>query len=353
MTLVRTLARSLALSALLLCATPLELDAADEPAPLFASLTPLEVVLTLPMRQLRAQKRQREKLYLEGQWTFRDGGELVRLSLKARARGKSRLETCFYPPIRLNFLKKQVKGTLFDGQDKLKLVNPCRRSDDFEQLVMLEYLAYRLLLAVTDEAFLVRPLEIHFVDSEGKDKARTGFGFVIEDEDAMAKRIGGKVVKSDQVDASRMDQEAMALAELFQYLVGNNDYSLVKALPGEECCHNARPVLASESGRMVSVPYDFDMSGLVEAPYAAPPQALPIRSVRQRYFTGICKEEGVWRRAIERFVERRDALYAEVAALPKLDGKSRQRTIEYMDDFFATITDDSRLAEQILSRCRG
>ena len=39
---------------------------------------------------------------------------------------------------------------------------------------------------------------------------------------------------------------------------------------------------------MIPIPYDFDFSGLVDAPYATPPDVLKIANVRQRFYRGYC-----------------------------------------------------------------
>ena len=61
--------------------------------------------------------------------TYTDAaGEQVRLELKVRTRGRYRRQrgTCSFPPLRLNFVTKQAKRTVFAKQDKLKLVTHCR-----------------------------------------------------------------------------------------------------------------------------------------------------------------------------------------------------------------------------------
>ena len=64
--------------------------------------------------------------------------------------------------------------------------------------------------------------------------------------------------------------------QLFQLLIANNDYSLIRG-EGGPCCHNI-DILGyrdSDSG-FIPVPFDFDMSGLVNAAYAAPPDQVPM-----------------------------------------------------------------------------
>ncbi len=72
---------------------------------------------------------------------------------------------CEYPPVRLNLKKSQTKGTLFDKQNKLKLVIHCDYSEQYEQVVLREYLAYRILSAITDMSFRVRLLHVTYFNT--------------------------------------------------------------------------------------------------------------------------------------------------------------------------------------------
>ncbi len=56
------------------------------------------------------------------------------LKIKLRARGNHRRKNCYYVPLKLKLKKKVSKGTIFEGNTKLKLVLPClleKDNDDF------------------------------------------------------------------------------------------------------------------------------------------------------------------------------------------------------------------------------
>ena len=42
-----------------------------------------------------------------------------------------------------------------------------------------------------------------------------------------------------RIEAARLEPAQAAIAEAFQYLISNTDYSFIAAPPGETCCHNA------------------------------------------------------------------------------------------------------------------
>ena len=326
-----------------------------EEAPLFAAEDPVEVVITLPLQAIYREASEEEREQMEGQLSYRDAtGESVQLSLKVRTRGVFRRENCSRPPLRLNFKKSEVKDTLFDGQDKLKLVNPCDANERSEQELALEYLAYKVYEEISDFSFRTRLLRLRLEDSNGKLDPWTTTAFIIEDEGEMLDRVGGAPLKASQARRSQMDLPAVSRVELFQYLIANTDFSMYVAAPGRDCCHNTK--LANlgdeESPRYVPVPYDFDSSGLVNARYARPPDFVPIDRVRQRYFMGYCRDEQFLDDAVAYFRERREAIRA-VFSSDLLTDKTRKSTLKYIDRFFDILDSPKKVKRELADRCRG
>ncbi len=324
-------------------------------APLFESDDVLRSVLTAPLSQVYDQRNIESPPYLPGTWAYTAAdGSIVRLDLQVRTRGRFRRERCDYLPLQLNFRKSQVKNTLFAKQDKLKLVVPCERSRSFTQYVVLEYLAYRILQTLTPVSFDVRPIRLSFNDADRKNRTWTHYTFVIEDEDAMAKRNGMRIAKIGAADSEELDPAATALAEVFQLMIGNTDYSTIRGPEGTVCCHNMRLLAPKEGGGgLIPVPYDFDASGLVNAPYSAPADTAPVRSVRQRYFTGRCKPERYWWDAVQHISAKREEIYELFATNEELSDHSRKRNLRYMHDFYELIDDPAKVRKLIIDRCRG
>ena len=150
-----------------------------------------------------------------------DDGSPRALDIKVKTRGHFRLETCRFPPLKVNLPKKSLAGTVFDGEDKIKLVTHCRDGDSDEQNVLEEYLAYRTYNVLTDTSFRVRLARITYVDSRGKDEPLTRYAFFIEEKEAIAQRLGGMMLDVPQVHLSNLSADASARMALFQYMVGN------------------------------------------------------------------------------------------------------------------------------------
>lgn len=350
---VRRVMRNLFISVLLVLLMPV--SAASERLPLFQDESIIKAVLTAPIAQAYAQSDQDVRLYMPGKWVYADAdGESHRLDVSIRTRGLFRRQYCDLSPLQLNFKKKQVKDTLFAGQNKLKVVAPCKHGARWQQKVVLEYLAYRTLQILTDTSFSTRLIRLSYVDSDEKQEPWTDLVFVLEDDDDMADRLG--LVKLGVV-ANRFDQldrPVTALAELFQLLIANNDFSMLQGPEGDDCCHNTE-ILAPKGNAdsRIPVPFDFDLSGLVNAKYAAPPSHIPIRFVRTRYYRGLCHPPGILEDALAQMQAKRAEVLALFANTPLLEPRTKEATFLYIQEFFELLDDPKRVQKEIVGRCRG
>ncbi len=304
---------------------------AAEEAPLFASDAPLDVTLTGPMRSLLRASDATE-------FDFALTVTGVKVPVKLRQRGNFRREQCNVPPIRLNFRKSDT-GTPFAGQDKLKLVNPCTTGDTDEQNLLDEYALYRIANLVMPQAsFRVRLLRVTWEDTEGRIRWGTRHAFVIEDVDALAARLGGRHVEPERVYKHELEPHHSVRVALFNYLIGNTDFSMLAGSNGGPCCHNGKAIRLGEGdGQTLVVPYDFDMAGAVDARYALPSEKLPIRSVRQRLYRGFCVPEDVLAAALQDFLALREPILGVFRSTPGMTERSVRRNERYAESFFDEI----------------
>lgn len=322
--------------------------------PLFRDDEVIRAVLTAPISQAFAQKNQEARLYLPGQFVFIDeNGERAQLSVSIRARGNFRRVYCELAPLQLNFKKSEVIGTLFAGQDKLKLVAPCFDNATYQRYVVLEYLAYRILGILTEDSYRTRLFRLSYVDSDEQLQPWTVIAFVIEDDSDMASRLGLQKMSLSAVRFAELDRESTALAELFELMIGNNDYSVLKVREGEDCCHNTDIFALDEAALKIPIPFDFDFSGFVNAVYAAPPSHLPITEVRHRYYTGLCHPPGVLDNAIAHVRAKREQIIALIENQKELSDKGRRDALRYIRYFYDILDNPRRLENEIYERCRG
>jgi hypothetical protein len=344
------------ISGILLCALGVAVSThAQEKDPLFQGHSVIRAVLTAPLSQVYAQRTQDTRIYFPGQWSYtREDGTIQRLDVGIRTRGVFRREFCKRPPLQLNFKKAQVKETLFAGQNKLKMVAPCMFGPGTKQNLILEYLAYQTLQILTDKSFGTRLIRLSYLDSDEKLAPWTDLVFVIEDDGDLAKRLDLKKIRVASNQFHQLDSATTALAELFQFLIANNDYSVLAARDGDNCCHNTEILaLKDDADVRFPVPYDFDFSGLVNAPYAAPPERLSIRTVRSRYFNGLCQRREVLDQAVAKIQSKRDEIMALFENTTELSANRRKRTLDFIDEFFEILNKPEKLEEELIGRCRG
>jgi hypothetical protein len=320
-------------------------------SPLFDSHEVLRVKIEAPFSTLMFKRDNDE--YQDGVLRMEDrSGAVQSFDLKLRTRGHYRADAkhCRFAPLLLNFRKKQVQGTVLDGQDKLKLVTHCENRSAYEQSLLLEYLAYRILNQLTDLSFRVRLLQVEYVDPEKGKRPLSRYAFLVEDDKELSERIGMPRVKAEFTTAEQLYPQQAVLIAVFQYLIGNTDYSAIRGAAGETCCHNA-VLFNAPDGAMVPVPYDFDLAGLVDAPYATPNPSLKIRDVKQRLYRGYCIHNAILDAPIDLIFDRRNAVMQLLQDQEGLNKASKRSASRFVEMYFDRVEDSSSVERYLLKEC--
>ena len=323
--------------------------AAAPPKPLFASDEMLHLTLRAPVNRI---SRDAGAKPVPGLLTVA-GAALESLPVELSVRGitRRRRDICPFPELRVEFTGKPGPASIFRGQKSLKLVTHCKPAENFQQYVLLEYSAYLMYNVLTPDSFNVRLATIDYVG--GDDKAITSrLGYFVEDVDDVASRNDQKRLRGvNRVSVRQLDPAASARFAFFQYMIGNLDWAMNAATPGDDCCHNARLVgVKGTTADLIPVPYDFDFSGMVNAPYAVPPPIVKVASVRVRRYRGFCAHNAQAQAVAADMAARRASLIAILDRIPQLDRTPRQRAADYLGDFFDHIGSPSQVAE-IIKTC--
>ena len=350
MWLVLKIALAGAIFCILSWATPVR--AADGPKPLFAGDDVLSLTLTGPFDTISRDKGAKPVLGV-----LKVGGaapETLPVSLSVRGITRRKQEVCSFPPLRVQFTEKPGPSSIFKGQKHLKLVTHCQRMPDFQQYLLLEYTAYRLYRALTPDSFNVRLAKIDYTYKDGH-TFTTRLGFFIEDIDDVAKRNGQDRIRGvTRISESQLDAAAAARYAVFEYMISNLDWAMTAGPAGTDCCHNAR-LLGAEgatgaSADLIPVPYDFDYAGLVNAPYAVPPEGIHVANVKVRRYRGFCAHNEESKAFLAQISTRRDSLMAILNDTPQLDDKTRRNAASYLDQFFEEAGSPSKVAE-LMKEC--
>ena len=325
---------------------------ADEravPDPLFQSDETLQVTISAPLTSL-VEERSKED-YLPGVFRYTGtDGTAVDFDIEIRTRGNFRHNTCDFPPLSLNFKKKQTNGTLFDKQNKMKLVVHCDDSTRYEQTVLREYLVYRIFNAITDMSFRVRLLRVTYVDTEERRDEQVRYAFLIEHKNRLAKRLDMQDLKVKRTTVSAIQPDQLNLTSVFEYFIGNTDFSPIAGAPDRDCCHNY-VLFGNDVDLLLAIPYDFDQSGFVNAPYAVVNENLGIRNVRVRLYRGRCVNNDHVAASLQEFEGNRDRIYALVDEQEGMKSSVRKSTVRYINKFYK-LTDTPRDVERhIIGAC--
>ena len=225
--------------------------------------------------------RKRET-YQPGILSFKDeDGQAWRFEVELIPRGKFRRRICDFPPVKIKFPKKELLSRGLSKHNNLKLSTHCLDDkNDGQDNVFKEYLVYRMYNLLTDNSFRVQLLKITYIDSARQLPKLKRYGFLIEDDEELAERMGGTLTDTMNLDADKIASRAEVLMSCFEYMIGNEDWDITMI-------RNIEMVNFNHQKQAIPVPYDFDFSGVVNASYAIPLSSLGQQHIRDRDYLGM------------------------------------------------------------------
>lgn len=318
--------------------------AATEGDTLFAGDAVLELTLSADFSKLVRDLDEDASVYRPA--TLRLAGDVPTepLSVEVKSRGDSRLDPdiCRFVQLFVRF-SDDTTGTPFAGQDVLPLTTHCRKNREHQQYVVQEYLLYRTYRLLTNKALRARLARVRYVDTSGRRGDTVSYAFFTEHFEYLAARLGCEIMEQTGFDARTATPYDAGLMEVFQYMIGNTDFSVVYQ-------HNVTLLSCPPDG-IIPLPYDFDSSGVVDARYAVPAPQVKIKSVRQRVYRGLCRSEVTFDAIFARLMDMRPAIYALYENQPGLSRGSLHSTLRYYDKFFKTLANPMSLQKKILDAC--
>jgi len=294
----------------------------------------LEVRLETDLKNLMRNKA--DEKYQPAVFKYKNkAGEEKVYNAEVKPRGKTRKEICVHPPLKLKIKKADLTNAGMLPFNEMKIVWECKPSGAFEQYLYKEYLAYRLYNRVTSASFRAKLLKINLVDTNSPTKVIEKIGFIVEDEDQVADRLTSLEMAERPKDSKQFARQHFLNFVLFEYMIGNTDWAFGNM-------HNSRFFEHITSKKVIPVPYDFDYSGLVNAPYAIPHESLPIQNVRERYFKGgvVNAPEGMILR--KQFLDSKPAVLDCINNFPHFDKFTKQDVIDFILEFYRELEDEKR-----------
>jgi len=254
--------------------------------------------------------------------------------LEISRRGVTRKKICDFPPIKLKFPKKNLTAQGLSKFNNYKLVTHCMEGED--NLVLKEYLIYKLFNQLSDKSFQVKLAKIRYIDESGEVPDDEHYGFLIEGNKELADRLAGKLIDPERYKITSVDKEQYKNMVLFQYMIGNTDWNLSKG-------HNIKWVQTAGSDVPSPVPYDFDYCGLVNAPYAVPHPQIPIKNVRERFLQWRGKDKTALLPICEKFKAQKAAFFQICQEFEDLDAATKEDMIGFLETFFEEVENETFL----------
>ena len=265
------------------------------------------------------------------------------INAKAKTRGHFRKQkgNCIYPPLQLRFTKNDsLKRSVFNNQEKLKLVMPCCGGD----YVIYEWLVYQLYNIVTPKSFKARLVNVILSDSSKKKQVQPFYGILLEDEYQMAKR-NNEVLITKGLNPKDVQPDDFLKMTVFEYLIGNTDWCT-------QFLQNIKLIAWDSTQIPTAVPYDFDHAGIVSPPYAQPFEALEMSSVRERRYRGYCMANmKEFDSVIALYNRLKPAIYNLYTSCTLIDKKYLKNTIRYLDEFYSTINNPKEVKKEFEYPC--
>ena len=268
------------------------------------------------------------------------GQDVISLKMKTRGNFRRTQGNCTYPPLSMDFTGQPVNNGFFAGKKKLKLVVPCR-GDDY---VVREYLVYKLHNLFGPKSFRVRMVNIQFREEGNSKKDFTVTGYLLEEDEALAARNEAALITKRMMRPENTAPRDFVRMALFEYMIGNTDWSI-------QYLHNVR-LLAIQGEKPVPVPYDFDHSGLVNAPYAKPSEALGLRSVTERRYRGYCMaDDSLIIEILAEFSGRESEIMATVDRQAWTEKNTPEEIKKFLGGFFEIIRNEKKWKEAVRYPC--
>jgi hypothetical protein len=126
-------------------------------------------------------------------------------------------------------------------------------------------------------------------------------------------------------------------------MLGNTDYSIW-------ALHNV-VIVQNKMRRLFPVPYDFDSSGMVSPPYAAPDTRLPIKKLTDRLYRGPCRTVEEFHAAAEPFRAHKSEMFAALETVKELNGSHKNDMKLFLESFFRGIETPEAIKRTFVDGC--
>jgi hypothetical protein len=242
---------------------------------------------------------------------------------------------CDFPPLRIHFNQKETKGTEFADLNKIKIVTHCQNNDTaFEQYIIQEYLIYKAYNLLTDYSFKARLAKIRYKDLSKTFPDVNTYTFFIENPGSLETRLNGTCLDTKYIYSKHLDQKQLALMTMFQYMIINQDWSI-------SLTHNLEIFAQKPNFKLIPIPFDFDMCGVIAIPYKSPTVPFKKGIKPERNFMGQEIPKAYIFEAINTLKEHKAEIINVFASSAILSETNKANIIGHIQDFYDLVSNNA------------
>ncbi len=288
------------------------------------SVGDFEVFLKLPLDTIIAQKLTANEHDAVATFQVKDS-TILSLPVKLSVRGKFRRRTCDLPPIKFDFDKDDLRELGYSASDEYKLVTHCLSESEAPDFLRREYMAYKIYENLSQYSYRTLIFPITYIDRYTGEKVES-IAFLLESNDELPDRFGGSWCDSKFVKQDTIDPYYLEFMALFNYMIGNEDVIY-------HAQHNSRLLKLPGKELLIPIPYDFDFSLLVAAPYAFKDEGQGY----QRKYLGFEENAVHMDEIVDMFLDARSNIESDIENCSFFSKREKKRCLKIIKSFYSDL----------------
>ena len=310
---------------------------------LFSNKKPLKIKLNYSNKNLN--KNTNDSTFIKSKLIFFEKKINKEIQVSLRARGNFRRKHCYFTPVKIKIKKSDALNTIFSDNRTLKLVLPCKNNRDKNDNILKEFIAYKIYEIISLYYFKTRRLEVDYTNQKNKKGINYNLaGFLIEDDDKVAKRFDGKIVKR-KISPLAMDDFNSVNLSFFNFLIGNTDFSSAHQ-------HNGKLLFYEK--KIIPIPYDFDLTGWVKPKYGLGITNRLGYSFEERNYIGFKRGKNIYSKVRNHYLRLKEKIF-NIVELHESEfeyKKSYNLMMDYLMGFYEILEDDKLYDNLIISEAK-
>ena len=310
---------------------------------LFSNKKPLKIKLNYSNKNLN--KNTNDSTFIKSKLIFFEKKINKEIQVSLRARGNFRRKHCYFTPVKIKIKKSDALNTIFSDNRTLKLVLPCKNNRDKNDNILKEFIAYKIYEIISLYYFKTRRLEVDYTNQKNNKGINYNLaGFLIEDDDKVAKRFDGKIVKR-KISPLAMDDFNSVNLSFFNFLIGNTDFSSAHQ-------HNGKLLFYEK--KIIPIPYDFDLTGWVKPKYGLGITNRLGYSFEERNYIGFKRGKNIYSKVRNHYLRLKEKIFNTVELYESEfeNKKSYNLMMDYLRGFYEILEDDKLYDNLIISEAK-